>query len=443
MTRRPTRLILLLALGACTEEATAPGVCPDYCPGGQIAVVDTIFTDMVERDSTFGPYVEANQGEALAVADVPGMVDSRAIFRMFGQVPPRVTNRPSPDTTTVPITVDSARLQINIVRRDTASTNLWIKFYRLPLDIDSTTTFAQLVQPFTDSIVDSVNVSTLLAGPKIYDSVTLATWGDTIRTDSAGHVLTIGRADSTLLLYVHLDTTQARYVGADSGTIAYGVRVSADTLASIGLGSNESGRGALLKWFYTYPDTNAAPVQAIAQRGPNFDSFVFTPPTPPVDSNLAVGGAPAARSILRFAIPPILRDSADVVRATLILVPVGPVPGAAGDSFEVVARPVVADLGAKSPLTLNSDFWFRQRVYVNDPDTVRMEITNLIRAWALDTTAVTAFVLGLPPRFVDGPVRRTPEGSSYTQIRFYSSRTPAFRPAVHITYVKRYAFGTP
>jgi len=398
---------------------------------------------MVEGDSTFGGYLEANQGEALAVADVPGVVDSRAIFRMFGQVPPRVTNRPSPDTTTVPITVDSARLQINIVRRDTAATNLWIKFYRLPLDIDSTTTFAQLVPAFTDSIVDSVNVSALLASAKVFDTATLRIWGDTIQTDSAGHVLRIGRADSTLLLYVHLDTTQARYVGADSGTIAWGIRVSADTLASIGVGSNESGRGGLLTWFYTFPDTNAAPVQRQAQRGPNFDSFVFTPPTPPVDSNLAVGGAPVARSMLRFAIPSVLRDSADVVRATLILVPVGAVPGAVGDSFEVVARPVVADLGAKSPVTTNGDLWFRQRVYVNDPDTVRMEITNLIRAWALDTSAVTAFVLGLPPRFDEGPVRRTPEASSYTQIRFYSSRTPAFRPAVQITYVKRYAFGTP
>jgi hypothetical protein len=432
VTRRPTRLALLLVLGACTEHATAPGVCPEYCPGGQIAVVDTIFTDMIVRDSAFSGYFEATQGRALAVADVPGMVDSRAIFRLNGAIPDRVRNRPNPDTTTVPITVDSAQLQLNIIRRDTATKNLWIKVYRLPLDLDSTTTFAQLVPAFTDSIVDSVNLSALLARPEITDTVTVRIWGDTIQTDSAGHVLRVG-ADSTLILTFEFDTTQARYVAADSGTIAYGVRVSADTLASIGLGSMEtSDRSAIVKWFYTYPDTNAAPVQATVQRASSFDSFVFTPPQAPVDSNLAVGGAPAARSLLRVAIPGVLRDSADVVRATLILVPVGPVPGAAGDSFTVIAQPVVADLGAKSPLSLNNLFYGFKNIHLNAADTVRMELTDLIRAWALDTSATTAIML-----------LQSAEASTYAQIRFYSTRAPAFKPTLHVTYVRRYPFGTP
>ena len=431
MTRRPIRLALLLALGACTEQATAPGVCPDYCPGGQISVVDTIFADMIVRDSAFSGYREASQGAGLGVADVPGMIDSRAIFQLNGSVPPRVTNRPAPDTSTVPITIDSARLRFNIIRRDTASKNLWVKVYRLPLGLDSTTTFGQVVPAFTDSIVDSVNVSALLASPEITDTVTLRIWGDTIQTDSAGHVVQVG-ADSTLILFFHFDTTQARYVAADSGRVAYGVRVAADTLASIGLGSVESDRSATLKWFYTYPDTNAAPVQVTAERAATFDTFVFSPSTPPIDSNLAVGGAPAARSLLRVAIPEILRDSADVVRATLILVPVGPVAGAASDSFTIVAEPVVADLGAKSPLSTSSSFFSAKTIHLNVADTVRMEMTDLIRAWALDTAATTAFML-----------LQTAEAATYAQIRFYSTRTPAFRPALHITYVRRYAFGTP
>jgi hypothetical protein len=423
-------LALLLALGGCTEQATAPGVCPDYCPGGQISVVDTIFADMIVRDSAYSGYHEAFQGQGLAVTDVPGM-DSRAIFLVNGSVPPRVTNRPSPDTSTVPITVDSARLRLNIIRRDTASKNLWIKIYRLPLGLDSTTTFGQVVPAFTDSIVDSVNVSALLASPEITDTVTLRIWGDTIQTDSAGHVVQVA-ADSTLILYFDFDTTQARYVATDSGRVAYGVRVAADTLASIGLGSVESDRGATVKWFYTYPDTNAAPVQATAERAPTFDSFVFSPPTPPIDSNLAIGGAPAARSLLRVAFPEVLRDSADVVRATLILVPVGPVAGAASDSFTIIAQPVIADLGAKSPLSTTAGFFSTKTIHLNVADTVRMELTDLIRAWALDTTATTAFM-----------ILQTAEAATYAQVRFYSTRTPAFRPALHVTYVRRYAFGTP
>jgi hypothetical protein len=422
------RFALLLALGACTEQVTAPGACPDYCPGGSISVVDTIF-DAIERDSAFSGYLNASEGVALPVADLPGTVDSRAIFRLSG-IPDRVRNRAG-DSTTVPTTLDSARLRLEIVHRDTGTTNLWFKLYRMPVAIDTTTTFADLVPAFTDSILDSVNVSALLTLPPISDTATVRIWGGTIQTDSAGHVL-VTDADSNLVLWIALDSAQARYVAADTGRVAYGVRVSADTLASISLGANEGSRGPAITWFFNYPDTSAVPRDTSVNRGAPFDSFVFDPPTPPIDSNLAVGGVPAARSLLRVVIPPQLRDSADVVRATLILVPVGPVPGARADSFSVLARPVVADLGAKSPLGINSAFFGVETVRLNSSDTIRIEMTNLIRSWAVDTSATTAFVLS-----------QAPEAGSYTQIRFFSTRAPAFRPALHVTYVRRYAFGTP
>ena len=424
---RLTRLALLLALGACTEQATAPGVCPDFCPGGQIGVVDTIFTDMIERDTAFSGYVEAVGGEVMAVADVPGAVDSRAIFRMNAMPLVVVLH----DTTTSPIIVDSARLRIEILHRDTNATSLWIKLYRLPLAIDSTTTFAQVIPPFTDSIVDSVNVNALLSAPLISDTATVRMWGDTIQTDSAGHVLLVG-ADSSLILYTDLDTAQARFVAADSGRVAYGVRVSADSANTIALGTADNGRGPRLTWFFNFLDSTSTAKDSSLSRGPIFDSFVFNPPTPPIDSNLAVGGVPAARSLLRVKIPALLRDSADVVRATLVMVPVGPVPGAPADSFTILARAVIADLGAKSPLSTNSQFFGTHLVHLNAADTLRMELTDLVRSWALDSTLTPALMLG-----------QAPEAASYTQIRFYSTRAPAFRPTLHITFVRRYTFGAP
>jgi hypothetical protein len=93
---------------------------------------------------------------------------------------------------------------------------------------------------------------------------------------------------------------------------------------------------------------------------------------------------------------------------------------------------VVSDLGAKSPLAVNSPFTTSKIMHVNDADTVRIELTDLVRAWAQDTSAATAVVLG-----------QAPEAATYTQVRFYSSRAPAFRPALHVTFVRRYAFGTP
>lgn len=416
--------------GACGEESTAPGNCPDFCPGGQIEMHDTLLTDVIVRDSAFRDYLRADEAEALAVADIPGVVDSRAILRM-AEMFTRVVQTSS-DTVTVPITVDSARLRLNIVRRDTNTANLRLAIYRLPLTIDSATTFAELTGPFTDSLIDSVDVSDLLARPPIADSLTLALWGDTIRTDSAGHVLQISRFDSSLILHVTLDTAQARFVVADSGKVAYGVRVAADSLASVSLGSNNVfDRSATIRWFYQYQGDTSV-VAADAFRGTTFDSFVFDPPNAVVGDDLVVGGAPSARSLLRVTMPSFLRDTADVIRATLMLVPITPVQGVVGDSFTVIARPVQADLGGKSPLSSATGLFGQATIHIGSADTVRIELSDLIRAWAIDTTAATALVLG-----------QVPEASSYTEIRFYSSRTPAFRPALQVTYVRRFPFGVP
>ncbi|HEY3279427.1 MAG TPA: hypothetical protein VGJ83_02860 [Gemmatimonadales bacterium] len=433
--RRLARLALVLALAACTDKLVAPGACPDFCPSGTIVTADTILTDVIARDSSFRGYLRGDRGSALAVADLPGVVDSRAIMLM-NKMNTRVAPKP-PDTATVPISVDSSWLRVHIVRRDTNTANLWLKLYRLPLTIDSTITFAALAPAFADSLIDSVNVDSLLARPLIEDTATVRIWGDTIRTDSAGHVLQVADADSSLILYFLLDTLQAPFSVADSGQLAFGVRVAADSLASISLGSNDVlNRDAVLRRFYHYvktiDSTTDSTIYATADREVLFDGFVFDPPNPALDSNLTVGGVPSARSLVRVAFPSFLRDSTDIVRATLILVPVGPALGAAGDSFAVLARPVIADLGGKSPLRTEPEVFGITTIHLNTADTVRIEVTDMLRLWSADTAAATALMLS-----------QAPEAATYTQARFYSSRTPAFRPALRITYVKRYPFGVP
>src|SRR4029077_10135544 len=89
---------------------------------------------------------------------------------------------------------------------------------RLPITIDTGTTFGALVGPFTDSLVRTVNIDTLLAQPGRKDSVT----GDSVVVDSANH---------RLLLSLKLDTAAARYIPTDSGKVAYGIRIAADTSA--------------------------------------------------------------------------------------------------------------------------------------------------------------------------------------------------------------------
>jgi len=440
--------LFLLVAGvalACTEKVTAPGVCPNFCPGDSIAIRDTIFTTIIQRDSSFRGYVPSYAAEAMTAADVPGVLDSRAFFTtdtMIRRVAPK-----SGDTTTVPITVDSSRVRFVIVHRPKNTTNLRLRLYQLPITADSTSTFASLDPSFTATPVDSLNVNALLALPAIADTHTVRLWdslwgvqsSDSIRVSSAGHVLQINHLDSTLVVYFKLDTLQAPFIPADSGRRAWGVRVAADSFASVVLGSTESGgNGPLMRRFfhYTIPDTVSATPDSVVHTdrfvGTRFDNFVFTPPTPPLDSNLAVGGVPSARALLRVAMPAYLHDSIDVVRATLILVPVSAVPGVPSDSFRVLARPVLTDLGAKSPLSTSPLLNGSTFIHIGSPDTVHVEITNLVRAWSLDTTMATAFILG-----------QVPEATSYAEIRFYSSRAPAFRPGLRVTYVKRFRFGGP
>jgi len=438
VTRRLACLFLLvLAGGACTEEATSAGVCPNFCPSDSISIKDTIFTAIIERDSSFRGYVPGYASEAMTATDVPGVVESRPFFTidtMFTRVAPK-----SGDTTTVPIIADSARLRLVIVRRDKAATNLRLRLYQLPVTADSTSTFASLDSYFNGAVVDSVNVSDLRAQPAIGDTATIRIWGDSIRRDSSGHVLQISRVDSSLAIFFTLDTLKAPLSVPDTGRLAYGVRVAADSFASVSLGSTEAGgNGPTFRRFYSYTihDTSGVKPDSVVHADRpvrfRFDAFVFNPPTPPLDSNLAVGGVPSARAVLRVKMPAFLHDTIDVVRATVILVPVNAVQGARSDSFQILARPVLTDLGAKSPLGTAANLFGTTVIHIGSPDTVRIELTNLVRAWSLDTTLATTFFLG-----------HVPEATSYTEIRFYSSRAPAFRPGLHVTYVKRFRFGNP
>lgn len=412
MAWRATLIGGVLLAAACVERVSAPGNCPSFCPSGQIQIVDTVLTSVISRDSSFRGYLAAPHAPQLLAADLPGFVDGRAIIRFNGYGQRYLVA--AGDTGTI-LGADSARLQLTLSRRDTGAHNLSLAFYRLPITIDSTTTFTALAGPFTDSLVRRVNIDTLLARPGRKDTIT----GDSAVVDTLNHVV---------VLHLKFDTAAARYVGTDSGTVAYGIRVSADSLASIAIDR------ATLAWrWYLRVDSTGTPVaRTPGSLGSAFASFVFDPPAPPADSTLAVGGVPSARSILRVAFPHFIRDSSQIIRGTLTLVPVAPVQGAPSDSFVVEAHTVYTDVGAKSPIILDATRTDTAVIHAGMRDTVQIEVTNLLQFWASDTTRATTLVL-----------RAKEEAASFSQIRFYPSTAQAFRPALQITFVRRFPFGAP
>jgi hypothetical protein len=405
----------LLAIGAvlvavaCVERITAPGSCPNFCPSGQIDVVDTLLGANISRDSAFRGYVTSLHASVLLAADLPGFVDSRPIFRIPGLGPNLSIS--TTDTSTGPILgADSARFVVVVTRRDTAIHNLTLRLFRLPTAIDSTTTFGDLTGSFSASPVKTVNFDTLYAQVAHKDPIT----GDSVVVDTATKILTFS---------LKLDTAAARYVTTDSGKVAYGIRVSADSLASIAVS-----RSVSIQWWLRLDSLGVTVPRKSGMLGDVFSNFVFDPPAPPLDSTLAVGGVPSARSLLRVTLPRAIRDSASVIRGTLILVSAAAVQGAPPDSFVLEARSALADFGAKSPLDLRvAD---TAVIHPGRRDTVAIEVTNILQLWASDTTAPTTFWL-----------RSRTEAQSFAEARFYPSLAAGFRPTLRVTFVRRFPFG--
>ena len=408
------------AAAACVDRATSPATCPEFCPSGAIDVVDAVLGTSITRDSAFRGYVFPYHAVAMTATDAPGAMDSRAILRTSALASGLVLN--SGDTTTSPLVgADSMKLTLTITRRDTAAHNLTLKLYRLPITIDSTTTFADVQSAFADSL-RAVNVDALLAKPGGVDSAT----GDQAAIDTTTKFLKVT---------LKLDSLQAPYVPGDSGKLGIGVRVGADAPTSVTFCTRENACGAAVAWFVKVDSIKGTDTTLIHKQLAAvtlFDNFVFDPPNPPLDSTLAVGGAPSARSILRVTLPRAIRDSSQIIRATLILVPAVPVKGAPSDSFVVEAHTVLADFGAKSPLVLDATRTDTTFVRVGATDTVRIEVTNLLQFWTSDSTRPEVMML-----------RSQEEGGHAGEIRFYPSAAAAYRPALRITYARRFPFGMP
>jgi hypothetical protein len=408
----------VLLAAACVEQVAAPGSCPTYCPAARITIVDTLLTTAISQDSAFRGYVRPDQvGTVMLAATLPGIVDGRALFT-FPSSSTRFRLTTVDTTTGAILRTDSARLLLEVTRRDSGAHNLTLRLFRMPVTMDSNTTFDSLAPRFADSLVlHTVNIDTLLARPGRKDSLS----GDSVRVDTVNHLL---------VLSLKLDSTAARFVKADSGAAAYGVRVAADARASIAIGKGAI--GPTIQWYFRVDSAGTRVARSPGARAAGFQSFVFAPPAPLLDSSLAVGGLPSARSLLRVAFPRFIRDSSQIIRGTLLLVPAVAARGAPADSFTVEAHTILADFGAKSPVALDATRTDTTMIHMAAADTVRIEVTNLLQYWASDSTRPTAIVL-----------RAKAEGTSFGEIRFYPSKAPAFRPTLRVTFVRRFPFGAP
>jgi hypothetical protein len=400
---------LLAALGSvgCQETLTAPADSPALCPGGSSDVFDEVISPIAGADSSFRGYVQTASAAGLLASNGLGGFETRAIMR-FSRRSDTVTVRDTART----YTIDSVAFGLNLLARDTTLPGLRILLYRVPASIDTTTTYAGVDPAFVPgNLIRTIDVpDTLKRGA--------------IRTAFSGAGL-----DSVLI------------PPADSGVLALGIRIDAPSATGIRLGSSASGTGGV---FFTYatlsvPDTGTAKLRTFTLAA-TFNSFV-TPPQPVPDTTfLVVGGEPSSRALLRFELPPHIRDSATIIRATLELTPVAPISGLATDPARLQARAVLADLGAKSPVSTTAG---RSGLFPPPVDTVEvgattvnLEAVRLVEGWLTPTTRPSTLMLSFAPDL---------EAASFSRPVFYSTRAadPAVRPRLRISYLRAFPFENP
>jgi hypothetical protein len=399
-------LVLLAAVvTGCQEKLTSPADCPALCPGGTAEVLDTVVTAEPSRDSSFTGYVDRGAGPALLVSNGFAVSEDRALYRFV----------PRGDSVTIRDTlrsyaVDSVMFTVNVVARDTLVNGLKIYLYRLPSAVDSTATFA--------GIDPLLNPATLIDSIAVPDTLNTGAFSVVVRNGE------VGFGQVTLP------------PGGDS-VMAIGLKIAADTPTGIRVGSLGSSTGATFTSYVTVdiPDTTSIRHQTLA-RATTFNTFVTQNPLVPSDTLLTVGGEPSSRALIRFGLSNAFLDSTTIVRATLELTPVRPIAGLPTDPALIQALALVADLGAKSPLTTDVRFIQQDTLPALQTDTVRMDITSTVKLWQSTRARPQSVFLKL-----------LPEAASFTRAQFFSTRSHAgdtvVAPRLRITYQRSFPFENP
>jgi len=392
---RILRLPLALALASCQERLTQPGECPELCPGGTPEVLEEVLEALPGLDSTFTGYADRGSAQVLFVSSgIPTLADTNIAVVVFAPRPDEIRFR---DTLRA-YTVDSIRLGVGLIARDTAVVDLRFEVFRLPATLDTTSLTYAGVRPLltAPALVATIAVpDSALRGPQ---SVTLR-----------------GAEVNPLAL-----------APEDAGRLRIAVTAVAGVPTGARIGQRASLVPASFESFVT-PIVDNTAAQAIDVL-PEFDTYVSSVNPVPDPELLTVGGVPSSRSLIRFALPRQLRDSASVVRATLELVPAQPIRGLPNDPGRLEVRTVTTDLGAKSPV---SPISLTKVLDANATSTFEVEIGQLVRLWQGPN--------GLPSTL---ELQISPEAGTFTEAAFGSTRVGT-TPRIRLEFLRAFPFERP
>ncbi len=384
---------IALAATACTEHLTTPGSCPTFCPGGQSVFRDTVLTPVPNGDSSFTGYLEASSLISVLASSGGDYGLHDAVIRFLGRGD-SVLVADSGRT----FTVDSVTIELGLQDRDTTETNFYLDIYRLPLTIDSASSYADVEAQLTPAHL----IASVPEPPTYRYGVFHVTFsGDSLAA------LAFAPSDSTVL------------------ELGFKVRADGPTGARIGTPASGTYAPLVTTWVEANGVADSLRATSIGRTASSY--FTVTPPVPPPPSDLlAVGGIPVSRSFLRFALPTYLKDSATIIRATLHLQTAAPVFGIPADTAQLVAGAVLADFGAKSPIVSGVA---SSALLLPGATSADIEVLSLVQLW--QGTA------GLPPII---RLSLAQEGGTFIFPLFYSTRSNTGTPTLDITYRPPFAF---
>lgn len=380
---------VLLAAG-CKEQLSIPTDCAVECATGMI-IRDTVIDAMVDGDSSFSGYVGFNEAPSLLLSN-----DSA-----IGIIHSILTYDVTPDSlefggTKFAVDIDSVKILVAIGTRDTLVSHPRLLFYRLPVRTDSTASFEDIESYFTpDRFIDSLILS---------DSVF---------------------SGEMPLLFAGDDLAKVAIPEADSGRVSLGIKLHADTLTALRIGSRlTSGFAPGYVTYGTGEEGTPEVIQIQFDPEPLYTGMVrsSTPQGPPDPDLLRVGGVPSSRSIVRFQLPESLRGQANVLRATLLLTPDQEIRGWPVEQTGLEVRPVVADLGYRSPPS--SVAIGGALLEPGSTDEVEVDVVSVVNLWFQSPLIAQMFYLSL-----------TTEGATFSSPVFRSTRSASGGPRLRLTYV--------
>ncbi len=392
-----SRLLSLVAVAliasACTEKLTAPAECPALCPGGSAEFRDTVLTASFGLDSSYSGYVASASLVSLLVGNGGNYGSSRGVVKFFARGDSVFVR----DTSRV-FTVDSAAIAFTVQGNDTTTLDGVLEAYRLPLSIDSLATVAQVDAAMTP---DRLLKETPL-GPAF-------------------------RSGAVRILISGADLAKLEFTAADSTRLAVGFRLRAGSSSGVRIGASAAGSsGPAVTWYTKVNVADTTLRSQVFARVPA-DNFLVRVAAPPAAADLlVVGGYPVARSFIRFVLPPRLRDSVTIIRATLQLTTDQPMFGIPADSATLLTQPVLASLGPKSPI---ADNLFIGSFLVPGQSAVSVEVAALVRLWQGKDALPAILRLQLGQ-----------EGSTFLLPAFRSTRSASDAPTLRITYRRSFAF---